>query len=431
MKIKFNKKITISTIIGLVLISIIITVILSNKNIEQPNNETIDKIEFTKDFENGISISGDIKNIDKIKIVEVLENSKEFNKYKTDIESLQKKYNDSITKAVIYEISFLDKNGKEIIPEKTTTVFFESKSILLTDGTISMYLYNNGTPTEYQKGLLGAIYKDRSQIFFELDKSNSVIVIAHGEPVQINGLYDYTENTETNDDWDLNISEGYSVPNLTQKEAEEKYNITNPELIEGINYINKFDGVGLVYIVSNADSDENFNLYNVEFAESYSSLIYLDDKKDVTENALTNEKLNFEEVFGFDYKKCKGPFDIFYEFLKYKNINFNFEDATFDKTFYLMANKEILYDIDNDIEIAKNIMGDLKYDEIISAEVRYELDKSKEPNLDSDKFFIDMVNIQVFYKIDGNIKSRTAKTYIMLTTEEVLDEILNDEANYE
>ena len=201
-------------------------------------------------------------------------------------------------------------------------------------------------------------------------------------------------DTETKNVYQTSIKLSNEMIDATK----EKYNISTPAFVVSTNDMNTQDAMWFNKEVrEHSENDQIDGEYPV--TEHISSYINLKTgKEETTKDSDTeqSEAVNFKDTFGFDYKTCDGIFDIYNNILKSEGINIDFDNATFDENRFKVFN-ESCYVLNNSDEIAKQIMENEDYDEIVSANVSFFTDNIVEERL----WYIDKVTATIVYKKDG------------------------------
>lgn len=436
MKSKKSKIIAIvGTVIILVGVVIGVSIISSDKTTNNTEAST-DVLELTKDYNDEIRASGNFYKVANIKINEITELDDEYSKYKGVVEEMKTDSKQNINKAVVCEISLFDENNKEVVLEKPITVYFYPKHISAYDGLYASYILKEDGSFEYINAPVCAI--SDTTIYMDLNESSTIIFLNYGDPID-NPYADNEDDTEEpelepiggeDEEWTINISEGYEIADISVEQAKEKYDISSSSLVDGINRMNDFDGIVINVATATKTYNENFLTTSADVLSAYNAFIYLDDEKDITMDYLNNNaKEDFQELFKFDYKECNGAFDVFYNLLKAQGLNLEFNNATFSKEFYALTNVRE-YIINNSEEIVTEFLQDIQYDEIIKARVLYNITQIDDVHINKTVNYIDKVSVEIYYKADGNIKSNSWSYTLTITTEEELDNSLENTSNF-
>lgn len=201
-------------------------------------------------------------------------------------------------------------------------------------------------------------------------------------------------DTETKNVYQTSIKLSNEMIDATK----EKYNISTPAFVVSTNDMNTQDAMWFNKEVrEHSETDTIDGEYPV--IEHIGSYINLKTGKEETikdSDTEQSQTVNFKDTFGFDYKTCDGIFDIYNNILKSEGINIDFDNATFDEDRFKTFN-ESSYVLNNSDEIAKEIMKDEDYDEIVSANVSFFTDNVPEERI----WYIDKVTATIVYKKDG------------------------------
>lgn len=224
------------------------------------------------------------------------------------------------------------------------------------------------------------------------------------------------QKIEYNESYSSNIK----LTNDIIDDTKEKYKISSPELVKGVEYINTNKGMWFnKEIREHNDKEEIDGDYPI--ISHISSFIFLDSKTDITEeesDTTDSKKVNFEDIFGFDYKNYDNIFDIYYKILVNNGININFDEAVLNKDLYTLYMSNI-YTITDDDEIIKNAIQDIDYDEIENTSVSYNVDKSQKTGVK----YIDQVSIDVVYKKDNITYTRNINYSLSFGTPEQMKSV--------
>lgn len=428
-----NKK-SLCIIIGIItsILTFASIIIIQNKNkpIGENNNFNI-----TTQI-NDIRVYGDTDTITNVNIDIVTKDDDKYNNYLPVIENIEKNIDSyKLNEIVFLEVSLLDQNNKAVILENPITIFIDNLYIDIYNGSFLKMIVNqdnslNEYPMEITNYATGTDEQEMNTTVVHLDTKESATF----------AIINYTEETNENknvfskiekkveDNVDTEsalktVNKDYSVKKLNKNETKAKYNITNQSLVDGINYVNKFDALVLQKYETDQGEAGDEDDFNVICADS--STIFLHTKTDNTTNHINNKKENFIDVFGIDYNKYNGAFDVFYNTIKNLGLNIDYENATFDKDWYAVT-KECIYEIENKDILVKTAFPNLKYDEIIDTIVNYELGVYYDPELKQNIYNINQVTIVVYYNIDNTQRMRSLVVSATYTTEENLEKHLTN-----
>lgn len=426
MKVKFNKKIAIPIICGIVALFVIVGILTLS------NNEPKDKstFEIVTEIDN-IRVSGNTDEVAKINIDIITKNKKEYNEYSEVIHNIEHLLDTNKLNDVMFiKVSILNENGKEITLDKPMTIYIDNLYIDIHSSLFDKFIINkDNSLTAYDMAIINypnnidETYSEGTVVYFDITKSATFAIVSYFEKdEETKDVFKEIEITKdkTDDESALNtVNKNYKVEELTSTEIKEKYGINNSNLSNSINYINKLDGIILQKYETDQNAmdgfEEDFNIVSSDDA-----LIFLYSKMDNTKNYLTGEKENFEEVFGFDYKNCNGAFDVFDSMLKNMGLNIDYENVEFNKQWYAIT-KECTYDLKEKDEIVKTAFSNLKYDSIEDTIVNYELGVYYDPVLKQNIYNINQVSIVVYYKINDVTRMRSLVLSATYTTEEIID----------
>lgn len=113
---------------------------------------------------------------------------------------------------------------------------------------------------------------------------------------------------------------------------------------------------------------------------------YIDDNED--------NLLDFEEYYGFDYKKYSNAYDVIVGLAEAQGINTDFTNSTFDEELYKGMEQKV-YRLNEESDVIKDIISDLDYDEILESYCRFRV------NENGPHSYISYISTTVKYMKDG------------------------------
>lgn len=169
---------------------------------------------------------------------------------------------------------------------------------------------------------------------------------------------------------DKNILDVLKNANDIERTEDNDYGYTEEKLVDMVNYMNTFDSIAVIKAdlttVEYEDGTYDFItrahvVSAVEFAGDYETTISIDD-----ENDLEQTTLDFQEYFGFDWKECSKPMDIFVRILDNNGFDADIEGGELNQALYGVYGQRS-YVIECDEKLVDDYMEGIDYDEITSA----------------------------------------------------------------
>ena len=175
---KLSKKLLIAIGTIILLIGILIAVLVSGSN--NISNDKSDTLEFTKELENGIIISGSTHGIENIEINIITKENEKYKDYKFAINYMDELLETTINEAVLFEVSFLDKDGKEVVPDGAVTVYIDNVYIDINSGFYDYALIDGKSVEAYSANIYSIPNGDGTnytKIYFDLNKSATLLIV--------------------------------------------------------------------------------------------------------------------------------------------------------------------------------------------------------------------------------------------------------------
>lgn len=172
---------------------------------------------------------------------------------------------------------------------------------------------------------------------------------------------------------------------------------------------------------SEIGEDESDISNTTDLLDAY-SIVSINDKTDITYlDEGINDKADFKDTFGFDYKNINNAWDIFYNLYTTDEIDMNYEDAKLDIDTYLYLDKK-RFVLKDSSKIAENLMKDVDYDEITNSIVSFDIDTYK--NKGTATNYVDNITASIYYKKDNKNYIRIIIYQIALMDKKDMDSLV-------
>ena len=210
---------------------------------------------------------------------------------------------------------------------------------------------------------------------------------------------------------------------ITTETAAKKYGIEDKQITDGINLINTFDCAWIHKQITESEigKDESDISNTTDLLDAY-SIISINDKTDITYlDKGINDKADFKDTFGFDYKNINNAWDIFYNLYATDEIDMNYEDAELDIDMYLYLDEK-RFVLKDSSKIAEKLMKDVDYDEITNSIVSFDIDTYK--NKGTATNYVDNITASIYYKKDNKNYMRIIIYQIALMDKKDMDSLV-------
>lgn len=228
------------------------------------------------------------------------------------------------------------------------------------------------------------------------------VLLSKGDPnSENNNSVSSTEDINTNNSNDdvndnNNDTENNSSVNTDDIDVTE-IKFTDEKILNAQKYMNTFNVISIRKTIS-TNTITSEPEYSAEFSktEDIISTIDLSTMKDVTvssEDYLVDgaEQLNFEDIFGFNYKGYDNIFDIALASAQAQGFNLNLENCVLDEELKEQFNQYV-YTLQDDSTVINTILKDLDYDKIINSVCIYRMSN-----------YISYFDARIQYEKDGKV----------------------------
>lgn len=179
--------------------------------------------------------------------------------------------------------------------------------------------------------------------------------------------------------------------------------INEKELKNIISYMNSFDSIAFVKIVSkeiyNDDSTSEFSQSQYIISE-IDTIKGKDNTIDYLNTSKTyEEEVDFEKTFGFDIKNCNDVFSFVNALTEAQGFNNEYTEASLDSALYKYTGQKS-YILENDSKILQKMIEEIDYDEILDTYCYFTIKDSVRGDS-----YINCITAQVTYKYNNVVMS--------------------------